>query len=88
MLGPLGVDPENPSNEVVSAVVCLDKKETDTSDSDEVSDCATVGLVKKNCATLEKECCIAVHYEGGYATAGTASDEVEAAYKAITAFCG
>lgn len=88
MLGPAGVDPVNSSNEVVPSVVWCNENETLVVDADEVEDCATVGLVKCDWAALLKECEIAVHYEVGYMTAGSASNDVWAAYKAMTALCG
>lgn len=88
MLGPMGVDSTNSTNESVSSVVCCYKLKTMTDEAEEVTECATVGFECKSCATMESECKITVHYESGYVSAGYTSENLDLAYKTLTTVCG
>lgn len=51
ILGPMGVDSVNSTNESVSSVVCRCKEKAGCDEAEEVTECATVGLECKSCAT-------------------------------------
>lgn len=84
----MGVDSENPSNEVVSPVVRCKKKVTITFDTEEVVTKASAGIEKKLYCTIECDKKTIVHYEVGYVAILHHSEYKDFAMYTLTALCG